>query len=107
MSRAGPISAGSSTSRARYGHDQLLAIVVPVDEIEKPITDIRNETLLYSIAFLVFALPLFVTLVVVLIDRKLERPAPCGRGSATTNSAGLQQGLYPMRCCLDDHCIRQ
>ena len=26
----------------RYGRDQLLAIMVPLDEIEKPITDIRN-----------------------------------------------------------------
>jgi adenylate cyclase len=56
----------------RYGRDQLLAIMVPLDEIEKPITEIRNQTLLYSIAFLVFALPLYVTLVVALIDRRLE-----------------------------------
>jgi hypothetical protein len=66
---------------ARYGNDQVLAIVVPVDEIEKPFAEIRNETLLYSIAFLVFALPLFVTLVVVMIDRKLERPAHWARFS--------------------------
>jgi adenylate cyclase len=60
----------------RYGRDQLLAIVVPIDEIEKPIEAIRNETLLYSIAFLVFALPLYVTLVVAWIDRRLgSRPA--------------------------------
>lgn len=57
----------------RYGRDQLLAITVPVDEIEKPIIDIRDDTLLYSIAFLVFALPLYVTLVVIWIDRRLER----------------------------------
>jgi adenylate cyclase len=56
----------------RYGRDQLLAITVPVDEIEKPIADIRNDTLLYSIAFLVFALPLYITLVVIWIDRRLE-----------------------------------
>jgi adenylate cyclase len=56
----------------RYGRDQLLAIIAPVDEIEKPITEIRNQTLLYSIAFLVFALPLYVTLVVAWIDRRLE-----------------------------------
>ncbi len=60
----------------RYGLDQLLAITVPVDEIEKPIIDIRNDTLLYSVAFLIFALPLFVTLVVFWIDRRLERRAP-------------------------------
>jgi adenylate cyclase len=56
----------------RYGRDQLLAIIVPLDEIEKPITEIRNQTLLYSIAFLVFALPLYVTLVVAWIDRRFE-----------------------------------
>ncbi len=27
----------------RYGRDQLLAIMVPLDEIEKPITEIRNQ----------------------------------------------------------------
>lgn len=57
----------------RYGRGQLLAIMVPVDEIEKPFEGIRYETLLYSIAFLVFALPLFVTLVVAWIDRRLGR----------------------------------
>jgi hypothetical protein len=46
--------------------------MVPIDEIEKPITDIRNQTLLYSIAFLLFALPLYVTLVVAWIDRRLQ-----------------------------------
>jgi hypothetical protein len=56
----------------RYGRDQLLAIMVPLDEIEKPITEIRNQALLYSIAFLVFALPLYVTLVVAWIDRRFE-----------------------------------
>ena len=56
----------------RYGRDQLLAIMVPIDEIQQPITEIRNQTLLYSIAFLVFALPLYVTLVVAWIDRRLK-----------------------------------
>jgi hypothetical protein len=61
----------------RYGRDQLLAIMVPVEEIEAPIEGIRNETLLYSIAVLVFALPLYVTLVVAWIDRRLRnRPWP-------------------------------
>jgi adenylate cyclase len=60
----------------RYGRDQLLAITVPVDEIEMPIIKIRNDTLLYSIAFLVFALPLYVTLVVAWIDRRLGARAP-------------------------------
>jgi hypothetical protein len=68
---------------SRYGRDQLLAILVPVDEIEQPIIDIRNETLLYSIAFLVLALPLYATLVVVWIDRRLQRATPTAavRGS--------------------------
>lgn len=56
----------------RYGRDQLLAITVPINEIEKPVLDIRNQTLLYSIGFLVFALPLYLTLVVAWIDRRLQ-----------------------------------
>lgn len=49
--------------------------MVPVNEIEKPIDDVRNQTLLYSIAFLVLALPLYVTLVTAWIDRRLEARA--------------------------------
>jgi hypothetical protein len=60
----------------RYGRGQLLAIAVPIDEVEQPIAAIRNDTLLYSVAFLVFALPLYVTLVVMWIDRRLEQRAP-------------------------------
>jgi adenylate cyclase len=61
----------------RYGRDQLLGIMVPVDEIEAPIDEIRNQTLLYSIAVLVLAVPLYVTLVIVWIDRRLgRRPWP-------------------------------
>jgi adenylate cyclase len=55
-----------------YGRDQLLAIMVPIDEIERPIAEIRNQTLLYSIGFLIFALPLYITLVVAWIDKRLE-----------------------------------
>jgi hypothetical protein len=58
---------------ARYGRDQLLGIAVPLDEIEHPAIALRNQTLLYSIAFLVFALPLYVTLIVAWIDRRLGR----------------------------------
>jgi hypothetical protein len=58
---------------ARYGLDQLLAIAVPIDEIERPIIELRNQTLFYSIAVLVFVLPLYVTLIVAWIDRRLER----------------------------------
>src|SRR5262249_60925332 len=57
---------------ARYGRDQLLAIAVPMDEIEQPITEIRNQTLLYSTAFLIFALPLYATLIIAWIDRRLR-----------------------------------
>jgi adenylate cyclase len=55
-----------------FGRDQLLALIVPIDEIEKPVTEIRNQTLLYSVAFLVFALPLYMTLVIAWIDRRLK-----------------------------------
>ncbi len=63
----------------RYGQDQLLAIAVPLDEVEQPIIGIRNDTLLYSVAFLVFALPLYVTLVVIWIDRRLDRHSQVAR----------------------------
>ena len=61
---------------ARYGHDQLLAIAVPIDEIQRPIIELRNQTLFYSIAVLVFVLPLYVTLIVAWIDRRLGRGRP-------------------------------
>jgi hypothetical protein len=55
-----------------FGRDQLLAMIVPLDEIEEPITELRNQTLLYSVAFLLFTLPLYMTLVVAWIDRRLK-----------------------------------
>ena len=58
---------------ARYGRDQLLGIAVPIDEIAQPAIALRNQTLLYSIAFLAFTLPLYVTLIVFWIDRRLGR----------------------------------
>ena len=61
---------------ARYGRDQLLAIAVPIDEIQRPIIELRNRTLFYSIAVLVFVLPLYVTLIVAWIDRRLGRGRP-------------------------------
>jgi len=61
---------------ARYGRDQLLGIAVPLDEIEAPIVAVRNQTLFYSVAFLVLVLPLYVTLIVALIDRRLGRRTP-------------------------------
>jgi adenylate cyclase len=57
----------------RYGRDQLLGIAVPIDEIEQPAIALRNQTLFYSLAFLVFSLPLYVTLIVFWIDRRLGR----------------------------------
>ena len=57
---------------ARYGRDQLLGIAAPLDEIEQPVIELRNQTLLYSIAFLAFTLPLYVTLIVFWIDRRLQ-----------------------------------
>jgi adenylate cyclase len=61
---------------ARYGRDQLLGIAVPLDEIEQPVIELRNQTLLYSIAFLAFTLPLYVTLIVYWIDRRLQGSGP-------------------------------
>jgi adenylate cyclase len=62
---------------ARYGRDQLLGIVVPMDEIAEPAIALRNRALFYSIAFLVLVLPLYATLVIAWIDRRLgRRPAP-------------------------------
>jgi hypothetical protein len=45
--------------------------MVPLDEIVKPVIELCNETLFYSLAFLVLALPLYITIVVGLIDRRL------------------------------------
>jgi len=58
---------------ARYGRDQLLGIAVPLDEIQAPVIAVRNQTLFYSVAFLVLVLPLYATLIVALIDRRLGR----------------------------------
>ena len=46
---------------------------MPIDEIAEPAISLRNQTLLYSIAFLAFTLPLYVTLIVFWIDRRLGR----------------------------------
>lgn len=56
----------------QYGKDQLLAVIVPLQEIERPIIEIRNETLFRSILILIFVLPLYATLVIVWIDRRLR-----------------------------------
>ena len=72
MSPDEPIS-GTFRIPPRYGPNELLAIMVPMDEIISPAIALRNETLFYSLAFLVFALPLYITIVVALIDRRLAR----------------------------------
>jgi len=50
--------------------------MVPLDEVLRPVLELRNETLFYSLAFLVFALPLYVTIVVGMIDRRLASRKP-------------------------------
>jgi adenylate cyclase len=57
----------------RYGQNEFLAVTVPVDEIVAPITAIRTQTLVYSSLFLVLTLPLYCTLLVAWIDRRLAR----------------------------------
>jgi hypothetical protein len=57
----------------RYGKNEYLAIVVPTAEIIEPITAIRTETLIYSAAVLVLALPLYAILIVVWLDRHFAR----------------------------------
>jgi adenylate cyclase len=59
----------------RYGQDQLLAVMVPVDEIEKPVLEARNEALVRSILIVVLVLPLYATLIIAWIDRRLGRRA--------------------------------
>ena len=75
-SPAAHISAGSPISRRATAENSCSGSRCRSNEVEKPITDIRNDTLLYSVAFLIFALPLYVTLVVIWINRRLERRTP-------------------------------
>ena len=60
----------------RYGQNEFLAVTVPVDEIVAPINAIRTQTLVYSCLFLVLTLPLYCTLLVAWIDRRLGRQHP-------------------------------
>jgi subtilisin family serine protease len=69
----GVMPPGEEILPARYGRDQLLGIAVPIDEVEQPAIALRNQTLFYSIAFLVFAVPIYATLIVFWIDRRLGR----------------------------------
>jgi adenylate cyclase len=59
----------------RYGENQLLAVMVPLDEIGKPVIEARNEALFRSIVILLLVLPLYATLIIGWIDRRLGRRA--------------------------------
>jgi adenylate cyclase len=59
----------------RYGQDQRLAVMVPLDEIERPVIKARNEALFRSVVILLLILPLYATLVIAWIDRRLGRHA--------------------------------
>jgi adenylate cyclase len=59
----------------RYGENQLLAVMVPLDEIGRPVIEARNEALFRSIVILLLVLPLYATLIIVWIDRRLGRRA--------------------------------
>jgi hypothetical protein len=72
---------------ARYGRDQLLGIAVPIDEIERPVAELRNQTLFYSIAFLVFALPVYATLIVAWPIAGLRPAARHSRQSRTISGS--------------------
>ncbi len=54
----------------RLGEAEYLGMVVPVDEVTAPITRIRTDALLYSVAVLLLVLPLYVTLVFIWLDRR-------------------------------------
>jgi hypothetical protein len=68
----------------RYRRDQLLGIAVPLDEIEQPVIELRNQTLFYSLTFLAFTPPLYVTLIVFLIDRRLQGRGRWSKRATTT-----------------------
>lgn len=57
----------------QFGGSDFLGVVVPVDEITGPIDAIRSKALLYSIAVLALALPLYGTLVFFWLDRRSGR----------------------------------
>jgi adenylate cyclase len=59
----------------RYGANQLLAVMVPLDEIGKPVIEARNEALFRSIVILLLVLPLYATLIIGWIDHRLGRRA--------------------------------
>jgi len=67
----------------KVGEADYLGVVVPVDEITAPISRIRTDALIYSLAVLLLALPLYVTLGSRLIKSttRWRRPDRSMRGS--------------------------
>jgi adenylate cyclase len=65
----------------RYGTGEFLATLVPLDEVLKPITRIKQQTLFYSVTLLVLAMPIYIVLVFLLIDRRVGRKPDLFRGS--------------------------
>jgi hypothetical protein len=65
----------------RYGAGEFLATLVPLDEVLAPISRIKQQTLFYSVALLLMALPLYIVLVFLLIDRRIGRAPELFRGS--------------------------
>lgn len=59
----------------QLGEAEYLGMVVPVDEVTAPITRIRTDALLYSLAVLLLVLPLYVTLVFIWLDRRTGQPS--------------------------------
>ena len=57
----------------QFGEASYLGIVVPEDEIIGPINRIRRDAMVYSVAVLLLALPLYVTLVFAWFERRLGR----------------------------------
>ena len=75
---------------------------MPIDEIERPIIELGNQTLFYSTAFLVFVLPLYVTLIVISIDRRLGRnrpPVPARRLRVVSKGFFGEPDPIPSRSC--------
>ena len=60
-----------------------VGIAVPIDEIERPIIELRNRTLFYSIGFVFFELPLLCD-----ADRRLDRSKAWAWPSAVTRDRG-------------------
>jgi hypothetical protein len=90
MSTAAPYVGRVVEIPPRYGRDQLLAVMVPIDEIERPVIEARNEAMVRSILILLLILPLYATLVCRLDRPSTRAPCRCRRGlNAASVSAYL------------------